>query len=186
MKRGMMTWVGLLVAGFLLAGVSVAAQQEAVNALDVKAIKSMQLQEKSGKYIAEVGVIFVNKSDKESKMRKATFDVAFKSGDVSIPFGKANLDELVLPAGEKAEDGTVTSAEKEVTLTVTVGPKDSETFSRLVGLFNIIGNPESELTMQLNGQGELGMKVDKGWVYQQNMAVELEFVPTIAREVLFK
>jgi len=38
----------------------------------------------------------------------------------------------------------------------------------------------------LEGTGEIGTKVERGWIYYAGMKAELEFIPTIQREILFK
>ena len=168
----------------LLLGIQlVMAQGPDLSALDIYAIKQVQIREYNKRFYSQVKIIFENDSDKAIKLKNADFKVSFRDGGVNIPFGKAPLEELVIPpkAGLGSDPGQV-----EATLEVMIGPKNNNTVGTIIQLFNIVGNPLSSVVMVLDGIGEVGHKVDKGWVYQTGMRAELEFVPTIQREILFK
>ena len=60
-----------------------------------------------------------------------------------------------------------------------------ETMQRVIGMFNVIGNPMANFSMLLNGEGEVGVKAKKGWIYQSGITVEWVFTPKVQKEVLF-
>jgi len=159
------------------------AQGPNLAALDIVAIKSIQLRSDDSGFYSEVKVLFKNDSDKAIKFKNANFDITFKDKGETIPFGNSPLKELVVPP--KSGEGTV-GGQTEAVLDIKIGPKDDKTVMLLIKLFNIIGNPSNSLIMILEGTGEVGHKIEKGWIYQTGMRAELEFVPTIQREILFK
>lgn len=165
---------------FAMCHVSV-AQMDVVASMDIKAIKSMRFEDAGNKLVCKSGIVFVNSSEKEAKLRNAEFQTSFKSADGEIFLGTGKLAELVLPAG-KAD----APAELEQEMTIEVGPKNDDTYGRLIAIFNLIGDPAANFTLLLNGTSEVGAKTEKGWIYQKGIGVELEFTPSIQREVLFK
>jgi hypothetical protein len=56
----------------------------------------------------------------------------------------------------------------------------------MIKLFNILGDPSVVPEMFLEARGEVGVRVKRGWLYQENVGAELTFKPSIQREVLFK
>ena len=159
------------------------AQGPDLAALDIVAIKSIQLRSDESGFYSEVKVLFKNDSDKAIKFKNANFDITFKDKGETILFGNSPLKELIVPP--KSGEGTV-EGQTEVVLNIKIGPKDDKTVGLLIKLFNIIGNPSNSLVMILDGTSEVGHKIDKGWIYQTGMRAELEFIPTIQREILFK
>jgi len=159
------------------------AQGPDLAALDIIALKSIQLRSDESGFYSEVRVLFQNDSDKAIKFKNANFNITFKDKGENIPFGNSPLNELIIPAksGEESIGG-----QTEAVLDIKIGPKDDNTVVLLIKLFNIIGNPSNSLVMILEGTGEVGHKVEKGWIYQTGMRAELEFVPTIQRDILFK
>ena len=157
------------------------AQMDKIANLDIKAIQKLQFEEQGKDLVAKNVLVFANAGDSEIKLRNANFKVSLKSGSKTIPMGEGLVEELVFPAGTAEEPAEPT---KEMVLTV--GPKNDETVSRLISLFNVIGDPASKFTMVLEGTSEVGFKAERGWIYQKGITVELEFQPSIQREVLFK
>jgi len=172
--------VAIAFAGICVLTQGAFAQMDKIANLDIKAIQKLQFEEKGKDLIARNVLVFSNAGDSEVKLRNATFKVSLKSGDKTIPMGEGLVEELVLPAGTAEEPAELT---KEMVLTV--GPKNDETVSRLIALFNVIGDPTSKFTMILEGTSEVGFKGARGWIYQKGITVELEFQPSIQREVLF-
>lgn len=179
MKR-LATIAVALIAVCVLAS-SAFAQMDKIANLDIKAIQKLQFEEKDKDLIAKNVVVFANGGDSEVKLRNATFKVSLKSGGKTIPMGEGPIEELVFPAG--TEEGP---AELTKEMVLKVGPKNEETIQRLISLFNVIGDPASKFTMVLEGTSEVGFKAERGWIYQKGITVELEFQPSIQREVLFK
>jgi len=159
------------------------AQGPDLGALNIAAIKSIQINADESGYYSEVMVLLENSGDKALKLKNVNFDVRFKEKDKIIPFGTAPLKEIIIPSSikESSSKGKV-----DAILRVKIGPKDDKTVGLLIQLFNIIGNPSNSLVMILEGTGEVGTKIEKGWIYHTGMKAELEFVPTIQREILFK
>lgn len=164
----------------LLVG-QVSAQMNEIAQMNIKAIKKMNFVD-GGKNINLTNtIVFANAATTEIKLRNPEFKISLKSDVGSILIGTGTVPEILFPAA------TAEQPEAEVTqeITVTVGPKDEDTIMRLITLFNALGDPEAEFTLLLEGTTEVGVKNDKGWVYQKGISVEFEFEPSIQREVLF-
>jgi len=159
------------------------AQGPELGALDIVAIKSIQVNDDKSGYYSEVVVVLQNSSVKPLKLKNINFDVRFRERDKIIPFGTAPLKEIIIPP---RSEGSSSAGQVNAKLRVKIGPKEKKTIGFLIQLFNIIGNPSNSLVMILEGTGEVGTKIDKGWIYHTGMKAELEFVPTIQREILFK
>ena len=69
-----------------------------------------------------------------------------------------------------------------------LGPNNEETRARLVQLINVLGDPAAPMALQLQGEAEVGLKHPNGWIFERNggYEVDLRFVPTIQRRVLFQ
>ena len=151
--------------------------------IDIAAINSMKLRTDGMAFFMDVDLLLKNDGDKDIKLKDINFEVKFKGKDGVVNFGTAPVDELIIPgkAVGAPNPGTLTT-----TLQVKIGPKGEKTLERMVKLFNIVADPASPLIMLLEGAGEVGLKVEKGWIYQKGIKADLEFSPTIQREVLFK
>ncbi len=171
-----------LLVGISLAGGLALAQGADVGKLDIQAIKSLQVRVEDRNYVSDAVVIISNGGDKAIRLRNFNFDVQFKGDSATVPFGKAPMKEAVdVPKAVDGKASTVTAKIVSV-----VGPTNDETVGRLIQLFNFVGNPECKLVLVLNGEGEVGIQLEnRGWAYQ-TVKLELEFTPTIQREVLFK
>lgn len=156
---------------------------ELVDKLDIKAIKSINLKQTDKEFRADVVVQFSTSAKAAIKFRKADFVITFEDDKgTEVYLGTTQSEELFFPA---SEDGT--EKLKEEMLDVYVGKNDLNTITRLISLFNLIGNPEVEFTMILSGTTEVGTKARRGWLYQGRIEIEdFTFHPTIQREVLFK
>ena len=185
--------LSVMVAGimiFLCLGIQTPmAQASDLGALDIAAIKSIQINSDSSDYFMDVVVILENSGDKDLKLRNINFDVKFKEKNqtnVLKPITKAPLTELIIPG----KTGNSEVSQVEAKLHVRLGPKNEETVQTLLQLFNIVGNPSNTIVMILEGVGEVGSKVQhdtkKGWIYQTGLKAELEFMPKIQKEILFK
>ena len=178
MKR--IATVVIALVGVMVLTQGALAQMDKIANLDIKAIKKLQFEEKGKDLVAKNVLVFSNAGDSEVKLRNAKFKVSLKTKAGTIPMGEGLVDELLLPAGTAEEPAELT---KEMVLKV--GPKDEETIQRLISLFNVIGDPATSFTMVLEGTSEVGFKAARGWIYQKGITVELEFQPSIQREVLF-
>jgi hypothetical protein len=154
-----------------------------VDKLDIKAIKSINLNQTEDEFRAAVAVQFSNSAKAALKFRNANFVITFKNDTGNEIFlGTTKPKELYFPA---SKDGSARL--KEEVLDVYVGKNVLDTITRLIALFNLIGNPDSEFAMILSGTTEVGTKAKRGWIYQGEVELEkFTFHPTIQREVLFK
>jgi hypothetical protein len=157
-----------------------------IGKLDIKTIKKMEFSEKGKDLVAKNVLVFANAGASEVKLRNAEFKVSLKSAGKVIPMGVSRIDELVFPAAAKGQDGALAPSELVKEMEIKVGPKDDETVAKLIAMFNVIGDPATTFTLMLEGTSEVGTKSEKGWIYQKGITVELEFQPSIQREVLFK
>jgi hypothetical protein len=154
-----------------------------VDKLDIKAIKSISIKKTDDALKANLIVKFSTTAKMELKFRNTNFKIVFKDdNDQSIYFGSTKSELFILPP---SKNGNLTF--KEQKLEVYIGKNDTETMNRLIDLFNIIANPETDFQMIISGTTEVGTKVKRGWIYQGQVEIEnFTFYPTIQREVLFK
>ena len=155
---------------------------ELVDKLDIKAIKSINLTKTNEEYSATVVVQFSSTAEIALKFRNPRFAITFEDGKGTEIYLGTTEQNILFPA---SEDGTEKLVDKE--LAVFVGKNDVNTTTRLVDLFNLIGNPDSDFSMKLSGKTNVGTKAKRGWVYHGEVEIEdFIFHPTIQREVLFK
>jgi len=167
---------------FICFGTVYAISLEMVDKLDIEAIKSINLIQAKDDFRAAVVVQFSNSAKASIKFRNADFVITFKNEGEKILLGTTKPKELIFPA---SRDGSPRL--KEEVLDVYVGKNVVATIKRLIELFNLIGNPDSEFAMILTGVTEVGIKAKRGWLYQGEVEIEdFVFHPTIQREVLFK
>lgn len=164
----------------LFAAPRAGAQEASFDDLDISAIKSIRIEMKEGLFTSKVVALFSNKGATELKLRNAKLTICFKSADSRIVFGDTYLDDFVIP--RNAEKG----GPSDKLFDVKIGESSPLTIARLVGIFNLLGDPAAEFTLTLTGEGELGRKIERGWVYQKGISIDLDFKPSIQREVLFK
>jgi len=177
---------------------SVFAQANLAAKLDVKSIKSIQFAVRGNTLYADTIMIVTNSAENELKLRKINFTVQMKSGDLQIPMGTAETSKIFQLV--KDEEGKIIRKPDEILfgvgstqkptevvleLQIKVGPTNLETMQRLIGMFNVVGNPMANFSMLLNGKGEVGVKAKKGWIYQSGISVEWVFTPKVQKEVLF-
>ena len=173
----------VVVVGWFNTGIVYGFSMELVDQLDIKAIKSIKLKQTEQEFRADVVVQFSTLAKAAIKFRQADFIIIFQDEKGNkIYLGTTHSEELLFP-------GSKTGTEKliEIKLDVYVGKNNLKTLTRLIELFNLIGNPDSEFTMILSGTTEVGTKAKRGWIYQGRIEIEdFTFHPTIQREVLFK
>jgi hypothetical protein len=156
---------------------------ELVDQLDIKAIKSIHLKKTEQEFRADVVVQFSTFANAAMKFRQADFIIIFKDEKgKDIYLGTTHSDEILFPSSNNGTEKLI-----EIKLDVYVGKNNIKTLTRLIEMFNLIGNPDSEFTMILSGTTEVGTKAKRGWIYQGRVGIEdFTFHPTIQREVLFK
>lgn len=179
---------GLLATAFCLCcAVYAAVDTDTIGKLDMVSINKMQMRESDSAYILDVEVTFENKGQDALKLRNGVFqtsiDTKEKDQDVKLDLGGTTVDEIVIPGAKtRKTPGTVTKM-----VSITMGPKDSATIAKLFRLWNVLGNPSAAMVMVLKGTAEIGVQIPKGWAFEQGKSyeVELHFLPTVQRKVLF-
>ena len=164
-------------------GTSHAISPTIADQLDIKAIKSIHLIQIEEKFRAFIVVQFSSLAPIEMKFKHSRFMINFQDDrGAEVFLGTTQPEEILFPA---SENGVASLMEKK--LEVFVGENHINTINRLMNLFNLIGNPDSEFAMILSGTTEVGTKTKRGWLYQGKIEIEdFIFYPTIQREVLFK
>jgi hypothetical protein len=180
MRKSSVFLATLLLLGGLLALTGPA--QADLSKLDIVAIKSINITSSGTNYMAEIVALVSNKGDQNLKLKDVNFNVKFQGQDNVLDFGNAKVDELVVPKASDPQNPTTV----DLKLKVKVGPKTESTVSRLVDMFNMVGNPAISPVMLLDGTAEVGREVEKGWIYQSGIRAELKFHPSVQRQVLFK
>jgi len=164
-------------------GISYAISPNIADQLDIKAIKSINLVQTENKFRAFIVVQFSSSALIAMKFKNSNFLINFQDDiEADVFLGTTQPEEILFPA---SENGIASLVDKK--LEVFVGENNINTINRLMNLFNLIGNPDSEFAMILSGTTEVGTKTKRGWLYQGQVKIEdFVFYPTIQREVLFK
>jgi len=111
-------------------------------------LDKLQVIETEQSYLVEVGITFQNKNPDAVKLRngsfRATVETRTNAGS-KIDIGNASMDELEIPkAANRSTAGTVAK-----TVTIVLGPKDQESVTKMVKLWNVLGNPAASMTLVL-------------------------------------
>jgi hypothetical protein len=178
----------VMASACFLCGMAVAAvDTETLGNIDMVSINKMQVTETENAYVLEVEITFQNKNPDAVKLRNGVFQTLIetkeKGQDAKIDIGNTTMDEVEVPgAANKKTPGTVTKQTR-----VMLGPKNDATVAKLLRLWNVMGNPAAPMVMVLKGTAEVGVKLPKGWVFEQGNTYEMElrFLPTVQRKVLF-
>ncbi|HHB93263.1 MAG TPA: hypothetical protein ENK59_08650 [Thioploca sp.] len=173
----------ILFITFYWLGICYAIPSNIVDHLDIKAIKSIHLIKLENKFRAFIVVQFSSSASITIKFKNSNFIINFQDDrGADVFLGKTQPEMILFPASENGIDSLI-----EKKLEVFVGDDNLDTINRLMNLFNLIGNPDSEFAMILSGTTEVGTKTKRGWLYQGQVKIEdFIFYPTIQREVLFK
>jgi hypothetical protein len=154
-----------------------------IDKVDIKAIRSINLIKEEHNYRAAVVVQFITTATSALKFQNCDFQLFFREDEKpEIALGTSQPKEILFPASETGQPVLI-----EKQLEVKVGKNEQATVERLIDLFNLIGNPESQFAMIISGTTEIGIKARRGWIYQGRIELaDFTFYPTIQREVLFK
>lgn len=176
------------------------AQLEALNSLDFYAVQKVGIAKKQDGYWADVVTILKNTSDMNFRLRNFKFDMSFEyppKEKAKAEEGKEskNPEMLVLQFGtsdvakvdiSKASDPGKPNL-TEMPMSVFLGPDNEDTVKRILQFISLVGDPgEQDLKTVLKGKGEIGTQVEKGWIYQGNMILELKLTPELQRSWLLK
>jgi hypothetical protein len=118
------------------------------------------------------------------RIRNGEFDVSFDRGTLPpLVLGKTIVADQIVPAKKGDQAGAAA-----MELTIFLGPRSEETMDRLLTVYNIIGDPISNLKMVVKGKAEVGLQLPRGWVFEpgRKFEVELVFTPAVQREILLK
>lgn len=177
--------------------------------LGLNATKSLRIFSENGDYGCNAVLRLSNAGDRGLRLRAGTFRLTLEAekpvdgkeaeeapsvvtgedgkrySRPHVPVGVGIADDIVLWGANDPEKPTVREAE----LTFHIGPKQDETVERLIGIFNIIADPDYQLTMRMNGTAQLWAETrtangSGGWAYVRDVKVELYFKPALQRELL--
>lgn len=156
---------------------------EIVDKIDIKAIKSINLKQTKEEFRADVVVQFSTSAKTALKFKQVNFELTFKDDKGrKIYLGHTQPKEILFPVSRDGEEKF-----KEEKLDVYVGKNDFQTVTRLIQLFNLIGDPDAAFEMILSGTTVISIRAKRGWISQGEIEIEdFTFYPTIQREVLFK
>ncbi len=156
--------------------------QPSIDALNITAIKSMQVEKTGGQVLAHAVVRFRNDSPMVLLMKEGDLDVHFKAvvPDSSVPpttlqFGKTRPPLLEFPAGKDVD----------YSIDIVVGGDSAGTFDRIIGLSNMIGNPQNQIRMTFTGAMKLGQRGKNRTVFQA-IEGDVTFTAKVQREVLME
>jgi hypothetical protein len=159
--------------------------QKTLGNLDITAIQKMQVEKSGTGFTLRVVTILSNDNAESLRLRNGEFEVSFDRGPKLPPIviGRTALTSQDFP-GKKGDQGGTGAME----LVVAVGPNNPETLDRILAMYNIVGDPESNLKMVVKGRAEVGLQLPRGWVFEQGRKVELElnFSPQVQRIILLK
>ena len=171
-----------LASGICLAQIDT---QKTLSNLDITAIQKMQVEKTVTGYTLRVITILSNENAESLRLRNGEFEVSFDRGPKLTPIvlGRTAVASQDFPGKKGDKDGT-----GAMELVVAVGPKNDETLDRILAMYNIVGDPDSNLKMVVKGKAEIGLQLPRGWVFEQGRKVELElnFSPQVQRIILLK
>jgi len=169
--------LAVLALAATVTGLGQAASTDLINAIDITALKSLQVEATGGQLVAHTVVRFKNGSDQNVIMSGSNLDVVFTARGQKVDLGKASPDKLEFPKGQ----------EVEYPIDVQVGPEDSKSYARILALTNLIGDPANMITMQLSGTLKIGGKIpEKKRQFLQAVEGEVSFQAKVQREVLME
>lgn len=145
--------------------------------IDIKAIQSIQYYQKDNAFRAKVTVIFSNASESDVKLDNGDFMVGVSTKNKkAVHLGRGEVNDLIIPS----------KAQKTYTLDLFVGYDGQDSISRMMQIFNIIGDPKQKPIMELKGECGFGAKERRGWTTSNSVSIDWQFTPRIQDEVLFQ
>jgi hypothetical protein len=152
--------------------------------LDAYGIKMFRINSNARDFTMDLVVTTTNANAEAIKLRTGDFDVIFQ-GQAGRPIllGKTSVSEHIMPGKTGNQPG-----QSDLAMTVQIGPQNPANFQKILDAVNVIGNPKSDLIIIIRGKAEVGMKLPRGWVYEQGkrFEVELEWTPALQREWVLK
>ena len=168
---------------------------EKIGQIKMVSINKLQIVANNDEYLANITVTFINNSTNAIKLKDGRFDTSLASTNSQIDAGPAVLSELVIPAARPGAGGgffghgtAATPGLVEQVISVDLGARNPETMEKIIKLVNLMGDTSADMNMNLKGTTQIGVQINDGWVFRGNdsYTVELKFVPTVKREVLFR
>lgn len=186
----------------LFSGLAAFAQDAgAVANIELKGIKSVQIKNPDGNFIAEVVVLFSNANKQSVRLDNGKFNIVLTGVEFVKVVDPATGVEKLVEKVVRAELGTgvihgevlpgvtevAQGGAKDVRISFLMGrASSSDTQSRLLTLVNLLGNPASKKTLTLRGESDFASAVPRGWVTQRSILVELDYKPKLQNSVLFE
>jgi len=173
-----------LMATGICAAQTAADYQNAINNLDITAIKSLHIESMSGgNYLATFHILVDNKNKDGIRLINGKFEIEFhddRSGGDHLNIGEAKFAGATKDFDFEILGNTLN---KDVTLTVGNIP-----INKIITMINIIGDPGNNLRMTIKGDSEVALQVNRGWVTEKGKkyGVELNWKPQTQRVVLLK
>lgn len=169
----------------LLIGGSISQANHPLDTIDIREIQNIRIYQEAGQYLAEINIVFYNDSGHNAGI----------NGDLEISFSHLSDDSQRILNTQKFGDAKVNielSAEdtrakgKSLPVIVNIGPVGStETVTRLLSLFNMVGNPTGKIQMHVRGKGEFAQEVIRG-IAATSGRVDYTYTPKRQYEVLFE
>lgn len=166
----------MLATGVCMAQVDVPKTLGNVDVYGIKKfeIKSTVDEHNERDFTLYLAATTTNANPESLKLRNGEFEVIFQGQDGRpLLLGRTKVAEHVMSGKTGNQAGR-----DEMGMNVRLGPRDQETVQKILEIINIIGNPDAVVRILIRGKAEVGMKLPRGWVYEQGKKFEIELVFT--------
>ncbi len=178
--------VSLLFLLFVFGGYALSQDNmfQLMEKVTIKKVKMIQLPEDRNpdhhnRYYADM--LLTVKNDNPHRLGLKDFDFILKmkaacNDEAAIRVGdvRSGSAELIIPP----------NGEKDFMISAYLGSSFKEVFQRISIILNIVGNPQNQVCINLEGKCKVGAEGSRGWYYQDGFEVNLRFQPKVQREVL--
>jgi hypothetical protein len=151
-----------------------------VNNLDLAELRYLQVEERGAEYILKMEISVENKNEYNLKLQDAKFTVSFdQAGWGDIKLGNATVVSQEIPKATSSQ----------MTLEMVAGAKNDETVRRLFKIFNMANSHAvNPLKMYLKGDSEVGLGLQRGYVFEpgRRFQVELTYNPAVNRSFIMR
>ena len=147
--------------------------------IEITAIREMRLRHAQNQYFLDALLTIRYTGESLLKLEHCAFDLAYRSNAAEvIPLGSAQKDEILLPP---QPNSTGVPIGTDVPLAVNLGANlrqlqrvfSAKEFTRL------LTEPDPHFELRLQGNFDLGVKSEQGWVYKDGMKIDWAITPKI-------
>ena len=163
------------------------AQNSAVEQMEkviIKKVKKIQLPkeyfpDENNGYFADLLLTIRNDNSKKLGLKDFDFKLTLKGSCDE----EASIDVGTVRSGDKPLiiEG---NSERDFIVSAYLGSDVPRVFRLITGILNLVGDPQNQVCLILEGRCKVGEEGSRGWYFQDAFEVSLYFRPQLQREVL--